>query len=276
MRDHYGIMYLNDDRVFFTTNALTKSGDKKKYKDTYLLKLYEAEINAETQELDSIKEVDLKLKRSYFNASIPAFTRDGNSILVTVNFQTNKNSGDTYKSNIYLKILQGEYIEGKGFSNFKELPFCSDNYSYAQPAISPNAGYLFFVSNRKGTKGSTDLYRCTIKADGSGVGSPEPLPEEINTRAREIFPFVSKDGYLYFSKRDKNGIGRLDIYRTKILGGDNYGPPELLPEPINSPYDDYGFIIDSKTNTGYFSSNRKGGKGGADLYYFEIPQGTKL
>ena len=45
-----------------------------------------------------------------------------------------------------------------------------------------------------------------------------------------------------------------------------------LPKPINSISDDFCFIINSNTNSGYFSSKRDGGKGDDDVYYFDLKE----
>jgi outer membrane protein OmpA-like peptidoglycan-associated protein len=45
--------------------------------------------------------------------------------------------------------------------------------------------------------------------------------------------------------------------------------PVHLGNSMNSPKDDYAFIINKEKREGYFSSNRAGGKGDDDIYYFK-------
>ena len=83
---------------------------------------------------------------------------------------------------------------------------------------------------------------------------------------------------LYFSSDGHPGLGGLDIYYSKIVNG-QCQEVENLMAPINSSYDDIGImfddakVIDPKSKfeyveKGYFSSNRPGGRGGDDIYYF--------
>src|SRR5690606_17535199 len=92
------------------------------------------------------------------------------------------------------------------------------------------------------------------------------LGDNINTMGRETFPFITDDGILYFSSNGHQGLGGLDIFATKITFTD-YGQPVVNGgRPINGPDDDFSFIYDTETKSGYFASNREGGPGGDDIY----------
>ncbi|MCH4829428.1 hypothetical protein [Flavobacterium columnare] len=43
-----------------------------------------------------------------------------------------------------------------------ELPFNSDQYSVAHPALSPDEKTLYFASNMPGTYGQSDLFKVAI------------------------------------------------------------------------------------------------------------------
>ena len=60
-----------------------------------------------------------------------------------------------------------------------------------------------------------------------------------------------------------------DIYRTHMEDG-QWTKPENMGAPINSADDDFSLIMDVNTNSGYFASNRAGGKGADDLYRFTV------
>jgi len=92
----------------------------------------------------------------------------------------------------------------------------------------------------------------------------------VNTKNREMFPFLSESGALYFSSDGRIGLGNLDVYKSITSeNGTVYSNPENLGNRINSTKDDFAFVIDEETLTGYFSSNRDGGKGDDDIYYFK-------
>ena len=133
---------------------------------------------------------------------------------------------------------------------------------------------LYFVSDREGGIGQTDIYSVSINDDGT-YGKPENLGENINTEGREMFPFVSKNNTLYFSSDGYLNLGLLDIFKSNILKGD-FEEPENLGAPYNSGYDDFAFFIDIDTQRGFFSSNRPDGKGGDDIYSFNILQCKQL
>ena len=83
-----------------------------------------------------------------------------------------------------------------------------------------------------------------------------------------MFPFVSNDNVLYFSSEGHDGNGGLDIFASTITDV-SFSKPVNMGTQINSEKDDFAFIINPIVNRGYFSSNRKGGKGDDDIYSFE-------
>jgi len=65
----------------------------------------------------------------------------------------------------------------------------------------------------------------------------------------------------------------MDIYKSNILPNNSFTIPINIGNDINSVKDDFGFIIKENGDdsySGYFSSNREGGKGGDDLYGFTL------
>ncbi len=138
------------------------------------------------------------------------------------------------------------------------------DYWNGAPSLSPDGKSLYFASNRKGGKGGLDLYRS--KMDESGKwGKPSNLGESINTPGDESFPMITEDGKLYFSSDGHPSLGGLDLF-VATRKGDNT-TVENLGTGINSVSDDFGLTLKSPTE-GYFSSNRAGGKGDDDIYYF--------
>ena len=87
----------------------------------------------------------------------------------------------------------------------------------------------------------------------------------MNTSGNESYPFVDREGALYFSSDGHQGTGGKDIFYTKQSGNKWLSPIHLNP-PINSKYDDFGLVTDSIMSKGYFSSKRGGS---IDIYSFE-------
>jgi outer membrane protein OmpA-like peptidoglycan-associated protein/tetratricopeptide (TPR) repeat protein len=201
-----------------------------------------------------------------FDEATPVFTNDGTTLYFT---RSNYTDGKKRKSDdrvTKLKLYKATLNENGNFTNATELPFNSDQYSTAHPALSPDEKTLYFASDMPGTYGQSDLYRVSINEDGS-FGTPENLGTGINTEGKETFPFISNDHELYFSSDGHPGLGGLDVFVSKI--GDNFKEVINIGAPINGPMDDFAFLIDTKTQVGFFSSNREGGLGYDDIYKFK-------
>jgi len=74
---------------------------------------------------------------------------------------------------------------------------------------------------------------------------------------------------LYFSSDGRPGMSGLDIYAAKADDNGQYTIASF-GAPLNSKYDDFGFIVNSDSLSGYFTSNRPGGAGEDDIYSFAV------
>jgi outer membrane protein OmpA-like peptidoglycan-associated protein len=169
-----------------------------------------------------------------------------------------------------LKLFRGEIKKGK-IVNTKELAINSDLYSTGHPAISLDGKTLFFASDRPGGFGGTDIWKVSIDSEGN-TGNPINMGYTVNTSQNEMFPYIeSTNNMLFFSSDGHTGLGGLDIFygymneaQTTISGLTNMGVP------MNSEFDDFGFLIDGELEKGYFISNRYGGNGDDDVYSFKM------
>lgn len=255
------------DNVFFSHNLTTKRGRAIKDKfDGSIYTMYYAPLreDGEIVNEEPIKKTEL----GRFNMSSASFSKDGRFMYFTTNQVgkgTNKLKGvDTYN----LQIQRAEFIEGKGWTNFKALPFCTPDNNFAHPALSPDGNTLYFISDIKGTKGKSDIYKVSV-TDHKIYGEVAKLDEIVNSSRTEIFPFVSADNKLYFTSNRRGGKGGLDIYVYDLNANDLAQEPKSLEVPINSKGDDFSFFINDDLTSGYLSSRRLKGEGGDDLYYFE-------
>lgn len=209
---------------------------------------------------------------SKFNESSAVFTKDGNTMYFTRNNYTDgKQRTDASKITL-LKLYKATKTDGDKWKNVQELPFNSNEYSCAHPALSPDEKTLYFASNMPGSVGESDIFKVAINSDGS-FGTPTSLEGGINTEARETFPFVTDDNLLFFASDGQSGLGGLDVFSVKIYENGTISKVFNVGSPVNSAQDDFAYLFNSKTKSGYFSSNREGGKGNDDIYKFteEIP-----
>jgi len=116
--------------------------------------------------------------------------------------------------------------------------------------------------------GNTDIYVVDINPDGS-FGLPKNMGEKVNSKYKEMFPDIDENNVLFFSSnRPDEGYGGLDIYAVKLYDNGDISDRLHLEPPINSVADDFNYIFDHNKKHGYFSSNREGGVGSDDIYYF--------
>ncbi|MDH7448437.1 TolB family protein [Aquimarina sp. 2201CG14-23] len=201
-----------------------------------------------------------------FHESSATFSPDGKTVYFTRNNYANRKFKRNADGYVLLKIYKADYDNGK-WKNVEELPFNSDEYSIAHPALSPDGKFLYFASDMPGSYGKSDIYVVEIYEDGT-YGTPENLGSLINSEGRETFPYVSDKGKLFFASDGHVGFGGLDIFM--VLADENNGWEVYnMGTPINSPYDDFTFIINEEYKIGYFASNRSGGNGGDDIYGFK-------
>ncbi|MFA8433691.1 MAG: carboxypeptidase regulatory-like domain-containing protein [Marinifilaceae bacterium] len=158
-------------------------------------------------------------------------------------------------------------FNGKHWDKPELFQFAGYYYSMGHPSLSPDGQYLYFISNMEGGYGGTDIYVC--QKQGFGWSRPVNLGPQINTMGNEMFPYMAEDNYLYFASNGHVGLGGLDIFKS-LFHQNQWSVPTNIGPPFNSSGDDFGFFINTNKDHGYFSSNRPGGKGGDDIYEFEI------
>ena len=144
------------------------------------------------------------------------------------------------------------------------------NTTLGHPTINEDESILIFSSDLSGGYGGKDLW--IVKQQKRGKWSaPVNLGPAVNTKGDEMFPFLHSDGTLYFASTGHIGMGGFDIFKSSLDENDSYSSITNLKYPVNSSGDDFGMIIEKSGERGYLTSDRKGGKGGDDIYQFELP-----
>ncbi len=252
-----------DSTVYFTTDRKPYSTLDKDYKWTHrpFLDIYKVKVDQNNNPISDIeaisKEINSKLHEGNF-----CFTEDGNIMYLSKsNSEKGKKKFDSIKNNsIHLyKATKND----EGWGNPEKLEFNDVNYSIEHPALNSKNNKLYFASNMPGGHGDFDIYYVDVNLDGT-YGEPVNLGPTINTKNRDQFPYVSKDGHLFFSSNGHLGLGMMDIFVSE-LKGDEFTEPINLGAPINSSFDDFSISYSNDTD-GFFASNRK--KVGDDIYSF--------
>lgn len=257
--------FYNDQLVFSSAmDSFSMVRNEFKWNDQPFLDLYMTKPNPKTDFKES-SALSKKLNSRLHEGPV-SFSADFNTIYFTRNSHTNGNSNKSLKGVNNLKIFVSRF-DGKDWSEAVSFPHNSNAYSVGHPALSPDDKTLYFVSDMPGGFGQTDIYKSEL-VNGQW-SKPVNLGETINTEGKEMFPFVGKEGILYFSSDGRPGMAGLDIYAAKSGDNGQYIVANFGP-PINSKYDDFGLILNTDSLTGYFTSNRPGGTGEDDIYYFSV------
>jgi outer membrane protein OmpA-like peptidoglycan-associated protein/tetratricopeptide (TPR) repeat protein len=163
-----------------------------------------------------------------------------------------------------LKLFFAQKENGE-WNNVTPFPFNSDEYSCGHPSFSKDGNTLYFSSDMPGGFGASDIYKS--KFENNTWSKPENLGPVINSEGNELFPFIQNDSLLLFASNGWGGMGGLDIFRSEVKNG-IFTKIENIGAPVNSISDDFGIIVKNNGKSGYFSSNREGGKGEDDVYRF--------
>jgi len=261
----YGTAFYGDKIVFAgATDARKAKHGVSQWTGESFYDLYEAEHF--DQKLGNRKPFSSSVN-TQFNESTPVFTKDGNTMYFTRNNYVNKKLGSDIENTILLKILRATKDKNGNWGDIVEVPFNSDQYNVAHPALSPDEKYLYFASDMPGSFGNSDIFRVEILGDNQ-YGTPENLGNIINTAGRESFPYISKDNVLYYSSDGIPGLGGLDIFAVKFNTDGSTSKPVNIGMPGNSADDDFCFVFNSDSKIGFLTSNRPGGKGKDDIYSF--------
>jgi len=143
-----------------------------------------------------------------------------------------------------------------------------------QPSLSADGKTLYFIRGLRGRNdtNNSDIYMSKLLSNGTW-STPERLSDVINTPFHEESVLIHPDGKtLYFASRGHTGMGGSDLFVSRMDAKGNWGTPENLGYPINTMYDENSLMVTADGEIAFFASDRKGGFGDLDIYYFEMPE----
>ncbi|MCK5136107.1 MAG: PKD domain-containing protein [Bacteroidales bacterium] len=230
-----------------------------------LFNIFKVEI-VETNEYTSPEIFSRNLHTS-FNDGPVAFSPDENMAVYSRNINADARARNVVDLNNNLGLYFTEFSDGE-WANSTAFKHNNINYSITTPCFSPDGQYLYYGSNMPGGYGGTDIYRSRL-VDGEW-SEPENVGKNINTPGNEVYPFIPRNGELFFASDGHGGLGKKDIF---LSGHAESGwiKPVHLEAPINSKDDDFGLFTGEDFSMGYFSSNRDASD---DIYSFStlVPQ----
>ncbi|HMN05532.1 MAG TPA: carboxypeptidase regulatory-like domain-containing protein [Flavobacteriales bacterium] len=162
----------------------------------------------------------------------------------------------------YSAITKGEFGQPE-WGALVPFTYNDPEYNLGHPSVSPDGKRLYFVSDRPGGRGGTDIWYCD--ASGDDWGEPVNMGSKVNTPGSEMYPFVATDSTLYFSSTGHPGLGGYDLFSVRLTPS---GPGRVfnLGYPMNTAHNDISLILLADDSTGFFASDRPGGQGSLDIY----------
>ncbi|MGB5417252.1 OmpA family protein [Algibacter sp.] len=257
----------HDDKVYFASSRDEGVAVKRLYgwNEEPFLDLYVTEAGSK-------KNVDYTAKvkgdvNSIYHDGPATITKDGKTMYFSRNnFKDNIELKDK-KGLTNMKIYRATKVDSL-WTNIEDLSINGDEFSTQHAALNTDDTKLYFTSDRPGTLGGSDIWTVDIASDGS-LSNIQNLGNIVNSESAEGFPFINNEGVLFFSSDGQTGLGMLDIFAT-IKGEDDESIVDVinLGVPVNSNKDDFAFTMNENGITGYFASNRQGGRGSDDIYAY--------
>jgi peptidoglycan-associated lipoprotein len=249
---------VKDDYLIFT------SSKKEKVYGNGLpfIGIYKVKIDKNMQPSGKMEPFSNLIFEEDRNEGTPSFSADGKSMVFA-----RGNSGKRKDASSNVDLYISRFVPNEGWIEPK-LVTVSDSAAWdGSPAFSKDGKTLYFASDRAGGSGGLDIYRVNMDASGR-FGNATNMGKAINTAGDEMFPFVAPDGKLYFASDGHPGLGKLDLFRA--VRNDGKISVENMGLPFNSSMDDFGLFTNESGNI-LFTSNRAGGQGNDDIYYYLAP-----
>ncbi len=266
--DDYNVVLLgNLPSLYFTSRRSNTTGgglnpdDQRYFEDTY-----RCTYDSEMKEWSNVTNDLGKLNSIGFDA-LNYVSPDGLNGIMTLNTTVTGEKKTTKGSDLceIKKNNKGTWNSPKIIKN-KTI---NTSYFEGSASLTADGNTMYFVSDRKGDKRSTDIY--VVEKNGKSWGEAKPLPESINTAGRETTPFITSDGrYLFFSSNGHLGMGGLDIYVVENKGSE-WGTPVNLGIGINSVNNDSHFVYSAADKKAYISGYEiVGEKSSIDIYEIDM------
>jgi outer membrane protein OmpA-like peptidoglycan-associated protein len=245
---------------------------------------FQGENKREQEDFYVSHQIDRVWSRSYpmpknvntpYNEGAPSISPDGKKLIFVA---CTDESGVDYGANRQGKGSCDLFIteqNGKSWSNPINLPGkVNSTHWETQPSLSADGKTLYFIRGLRSRDGKrdSDIYVSHLLNDGSW-STAEPLPPHINSNQNEESVLIHPDGKtLYFASRGHVGMGGSDLYVSRMDAKGNWGLPQNLGYPINTLSDENSLMVSPEGDIAYFASDRPGGYGLMDIYYFNLPK----
>ena len=250
----YSPIYSNG-LLYFTSNR--HGGKIYKGTGTPFTDIYTVETKGAKVDLATLKELSPVINEPNVNLGTITMSKNGKTVIFAK--ANNGKSSGTEEVNLYFTRFRNG-----AWQKPRPLNINGRDTWDSTPTLNEAGTTLYFSSNREGGFGGLDIYTASLNRRGRWVDLRN-MGEHVNTAGNELFPYAAVTGKFYFSSDGWPGFGGLDIFEVSREGGRIQ--LENLGSPVNSSADDFGIYLFNPSR-GFFTSNRKGGKGDDDIYTF--------
>ena len=260
---YHGYIVFSSDRQRFSVVRSIYNWTQSPYLDLYIARPHDRVA----------KPFSKQLNTPYHEGPV-TFNKNQDTIIFTrsiyYNSRLHKGAEGINRLGLFQANWDGKH---KKWINVTPLVLNNVNYSVEHPTLSPNGQLLYFASDVPGGHGKMDLYVSHRIAGENGLPSWSPaenLGPHINSSGNDLFPFVDGQGDLWYASDGIPGLGGLDIlFASKSSNG--FSGAINPGYPMNTQFDDFGFITDGNGENGYLSSDRNNAPGNDDIYSINRP-----
>ncbi len=256
----------HDGKVYFASSRDEGVSVKRLYgwNEQPFLDVYVTEVGSR-RNVDHTGKLEGDVNSIYHDGPV-TITKDGRTMYFSRNNYNDQVRKRDNNGLTGMKIFRAT-LQDSIWTNVEDLSINSDDFSTQHAALNNDDTKLYFTSDRPGGYGGSDIYVVDINIDGT-LGEPKNLGNVINTESAEGFPFINNEGVLFFSSDGHTGLGLLDVFATIKGENNDFVDVVNLGVPVNSNKDDFSFSMNPNGITGYFASNRRGGRGDDDIYAY--------
>ena len=258
-----------DGQVLLFTRRLPMSEPLDEQEDFYV-----SQFDEKTKTWKPAKAMPPNINTSW-NEGAPTISGDGKKIIFVA---CTDNSGVNYGANRTGKGSCDLFITekiGNQWTNPINLPGGVNTANWeTQPSLSADGKTLYFIRAIRSREGrsNSDIYVSQLQNNGLWSEAIR-LSNTVNTNQNEESVQIHPDGKtLYFASRGHVGLGGSDLFVSQLNEQGQWSKPVNLGYPINTRFDENSLLVSAQGNIAFFASDREGGYGKLDIYWFNLPE----
>ena len=258
-----------DGQVLLFTRRLPMSEPLDEQEDFYV-----SQFDDKTKTWKPAKAMPPNINTSW-NEGAPTISGDGKKIIFVA---CTDNSGVNYGANRTGKGSCDLFITekiGNQWTNPINLPGGVNTSNWeTQPSLSADGKTLYFIRAIRSREGrsNSDIYVSELQSNGLWTEATR-LSNTINSSQNEESVQIHPDGKtLYFASRGHVGLGGSDLFVSQLNEQGQWSKPVNLGYPINTRFDENSLLVSAQGNIAFFASDREGGYGKLDIYWFNLPE----